>query len=108
MFFVPRFALSFAAVLALGSGVYASDETREPPAKYRLEVDGKAYAIAEGEALKLTGTLTDPTVKLLVEPYREFAHGGVTFLYPRSFTFEADLQDADAKNWTLSGNDFKI
>ena len=42
------------------------------------------------------------------EPHRVFPYGGVAFRYPRAFTFEASLDDADLRSWTLSGNDFKV
>jgi hypothetical protein len=98
-----------AVAIVLGSaGLLIADETIEPPAKYRLEVEGKSYPAVEGEAVKITGTLTNPTVKIVAEPYREFGYGGVSFQYPRAFTFEADVKDKDYKSWILSGNDFKI
>jgi hypothetical protein len=47
-------------------------------------------------------------MKLVAEPYREFGYGGVSFQYPRAFSFEADVKDRENKSWILSGNDFKI
>ena len=85
-----------------------TDETREPPLKYKLLIDGKAYDIVEKEPLKLTGTLKDPTVKLEAEENREFTYGGVSFLYPRGFSFEPDIKDVSCKSWTLTGTDTTV
>jgi hypothetical protein len=101
-----RFVLAMALVSSFG--MVRADDTKEPPVKYRLEVDGKVYPAVEGEAVKITGTLMNPTVKIVAEPFREFGYGGVSFQYPRAFTFEADVKDRDYKSWILSGNDFKI
>jgi hypothetical protein len=103
-----RIALVAVVLLVFTGLVNANDETREPPAKYRLELEGKAHLLTEGEPLKLTGSFNNPTAKILPEPHREFTYGGVSFLYPRAFMFEADLSDPANKQWTLSGNDFKI
>lgn len=105
-------AMGLAAIVAVVLNVavlaQATDETREPSARYRVEMDGKTYAVNEGESLKLTGTFNNPTVTIYDEPYREFSYGGVSFLYPRSFSFEAELKRPGHKNWTLSGKEFKI
>jgi len=84
------------------------DESKEPPIKYILKVGDKSVPITEGESAKIEGKFTNPVVSLTAEPHRVFKFQGVTFKYPRSFTFEADLEDENVKNWTLSGNDFEI
>jgi hypothetical protein len=96
------------AFFVLAATLAGADETREPSLSVRLEIGGKALVLSEGEALRLDGTFTDPTVRLTVEPFRKFAYGGVSFSYPRGFTFEAEITDDGSKTWTLSGNDFKI
>jgi len=101
---VTMLALLFATSIA----ARAADENREPPLKYRCEVGGKIFTLADGEPLKLSGVGADPTITVRPEPFREFPYGGVKFRYPSNFTFEADTADAETKHWTLSGNDFKI
>jgi len=103
-------AFAFLAVVLVSavSSPPTLDETREPPMKYRVEVDGKVFAMAEGESMKLDGTWIDPTIRIVADPHRQFSYGGVSFLYPRGFTFEADVDDADSRSWVLSGNDFTI
>lgn len=105
---LPKTMLAMTFFVALGGVLLAQDESREPPIKYRFEVDGKSYPIKEGEPLKLSGNLTNPTITLHAEPLRDFSYGGIAFSYPRSFTFEASINDPAQKSWTLSGNDFKI
>jgi hypothetical protein len=85
-----------------------ADESIEPTLKYTVKVGEKTITIAEGETVQLEGTLTNPQVSVTPDAYRVFPYQGVSFKYPRSFTFEADFEDPSAKNWTLSGNDFKI
>ena len=106
------FGISLGLLLALplinSAAVRAADESREPPLKYRCEVGGRVFTLAEGEPLKLAGVGADPTITIRPEPFREFPYGGVKFRYPSNFTFEADTADAETKHWTLSGNDFKI
>ena len=99
--------LALALLCGLGCG-NATDETREPPLKYTLEVDGKAHVVEAGEEVQLKGTFTDPKVKLTPAETRLFTYGGVEFQYPAYFAWEADAEEDDYKNWTLSGNDFKI
>ncbi|MFN7733552.1 MAG: hypothetical protein ACK5OB_16770 [Pirellula sp.] len=84
------------------------DESTEPPLKYTLKVGDQSIDINEGETARLEGVFTNPEVTLTTQPFREFTYQGISFRYPSKFVFEADLDDANYKNWTLSGNDFKI
>ena len=86
----------------------AIDESIEPPLTYSIKVGDKTATLSEGETVQLDGTFANPTITVTAQPHRVFPYQGVTFEYPRSFTFEADLEDRNAKNWTLSGNDLKI
>jgi len=86
----------------------AADESVEPPLKYSVKVGGKIATISEGDTVQLDGTFTNPKITVTPHPHRVFPYQGITFKYPRSFMFEADLEDRNAKHWTLSGNDFKI
>ena len=86
----------------------AADESAEPPLKYSVKVGERTVTISEGQTVQLDGTFSNPEITVTAQPYRVFPYQGLTFNYPRSFTFEADLDDRNAKIWTLSGNDFKI
>ncbi len=97
--------------LCVGCGAPANgnpDESKEPPLQFIVTVGNRSVAITEGETVRLDGAYTDPTITVTPQPFRVFRCQGISFKYPRSFTFEADLADPDAKTWTLSGNDFKI
>jgi hypothetical protein len=83
-------------------------ESQEPPLRFNLKLGERTVVITEGETTQLRGKFEDPKVTLVVDPHRVFDFQGVSFQYPRSFGFEADLADPSAKSWTLSGNDFKI
>ena len=105
---IIQFSLTLALLLIAMPGLIAEDETQEPPVRYNLDVDGKLYSIAESIPFKITGSLINPTIKIIAEPTKEFMYGGITFVYPRNFTFEADIKDPNDKNWTLSGTYFSI
>ncbi|MCU0962478.1 MAG: hypothetical protein MUF48_20475 [Pirellulaceae bacterium] len=85
-----------------------TDESKEPPLEFAVIVDDKSVTINEGQTIQLDGTFTNPRISVTPQPYRVFPYQGITFKYPRSFTFEADLADPDAKHWTLTGNDLTI
>ena len=108
-----RYFLLMIAVV-MGQSVLAQnktnrpDESKEPPLKYALRIGDKSIPITEGKTARVDGTFSNPEVTLTAQPHRVFPYRGISFKYPRAFTFEADLDDADYKNWTLSGNDFKI
>lgn len=104
----PLTTLTSLLVPFLCQGAEPLDESKEPPIKYVLQVGEKTIPIKEGESTSLPGTFMNPSIKLTADPFREFAYQDFRFKYPRAFTFEADLADADARNWTLSGNDFKL
>lgn len=107
-------------LLAVGSGPASAgargddvpgapaDESREPPLSYVLEVGGARVPVEEGRAVRLEGTFTDPEVRLEVGAHRTFSYGGISFRYPRSFLFEADVSDPEAKSWTLEGNSLTV
>jgi hypothetical protein len=103
-----------AALLAvLGMGCNAStaagpDESLEPPLEFVVNVGDKSISIGEGKTGQLEGSFTNPKVTVTPQPYRTFPYQGIRFRYPRSFAFEADFSEPDARNWTLSGNDLKI
>ena len=84
------------------------DETSEPPLSFELTLDGDVVTLQDGVPVKLPRNYERPTVKLTVQPYRIFTFQGISFEYPSGFGFEADVDEEHYKNWTLSGNDFKI
>lgn len=101
-------ALVFLLQLPRRSESAAPDESKEPPLTYSVRIGDKSVTTVEGETARFEGTFTNPEVTIAAQQHRMFPYQGVSFKYPRSFTFEADLSDPDAKIWTLSGNDFKI
>jgi len=86
----------------------AADESVEPPMRYSIKVGEKTATLSESETIELEGNFANPKITVTAHPERVFPYQGVQFNYPRSFTFEADLEDQGAKSWTLSGKDFKI
>lgn len=107
--FIPYAAVVVFVFLAFDAGTHMlADENAEPALKYSVKVGDKTVMMAEGETATVEGTFNNPTIKFTAEPYRVFPYQGVTFNYPRSFGFQAELEDPDSKTWTLSGNDFII
>jgi hypothetical protein len=86
----------------------AVDEDREPPLKYTLNINGKTHEINLDTPLQLQGVYRNPRVILTASSIRVFRYGGVRFHYPAAFSWEAEIEGAGDKTWTLSGNDFKI
>lgn len=84
------------------------DESKEPPLRLTLLVNGKSQPLEFNKELKLSGTFKDPTIVVRAASTRRFRYGGVSFEYPANFTWEAELQSKAYRNWTLSGNDSKI
>jgi len=105
------FSLSVAVVISIfhpSSGCSApppikAREAQEPPVRYSLTVGDKTLKLTEGQSVDLDGSFTNPKVTLRAEPTRTFSLHGITFDYPRGYTFEADLSEPAAKTWTLSG-----
>lgn len=84
------------------------DETTEPKLSFTVRVGSTELRLSEGDQLPAKGTFTDPAVSVTVDPERVFTHAGLSFAYPRNFSFEADLSEPHSHSWTLSGNDVKI
>jgi len=95
-------------VLAAAAVHFGEDESREPSREYTLEIDGKAYQLTLDQPVQIEGSFENPEVILGASPVRLFTLGGVEFLYPAYFAWEADLEEPGFKSWTLSGNDFVI
>jgi|LakMenEpi03Aug12_release.lakeMendotaPanAssembly.Ray.scaffolds.fasta_scaffold200626_2 hypothetical protein len=84
------------------------DESQEPPLSFVVKVDDQSLTLGEGETAQIDGAFTNPKVTVTPQPYRVFPYQGVSFKYPRSFAFGADLVDPNEKIWTLSGNDLTV
>jgi hypothetical protein len=93
---------------SLAAAAPPADETREPPLRFRVQIGAASVTLAEGEPGALRGQFVDPVVSVTPEPFRVFELAGISFRYPRAFTFEADVEDPSLKSWTLSGNDLRI
>jgi hypothetical protein len=94
-------------ILTLHFTVFAA-ENIEPPLGYTLIINGVEKRVILGSDLQIQGNFTNPTIKIVPDKEREFLHGGFSFKYPSYFTFESDIESDKYKNWTMSGNDFKI
>jgi hypothetical protein len=93
-------------VLAGAVAAPAGDESREPPLLFSVSVGAVTVPATEGEAVSVAGTFQDPRVTVRPEPHRLFPYGGVSFHYPRGFTFEADLDDPAAIVHSIHGFGF--
>ena len=85
-----------------------ADETKEPPLKLTLFVNGKPYPVEFGQQQKLTGQFKNPTIVVRAAETRRFSYGGISFEYPANFTWEAEIEGKAYRCWTISGNDSKI
>src|SRR5690349_4597241 len=72
----------------------ADDETKEPKLGFTVRVGSTELHLSEGDQLPAKGTFTDPSVSVTVDPERVFTHAGLSFAYPRNFSFEAELDGA--------------
>jgi hypothetical protein len=95
------------ASVSSGQGPKALDPTSEPPVQYVLRVGDQEFPLELDAETVLPVRFDQPSVRLTAKPHRVFPHAGVTLLYPRAFTFEADI-DGDQSVWTLSGNNATI
>ena len=75
---------------------------------YTLKIGNKTISLQDGQTVRVEGFYQNPEITLIVEPYNLFSCDDVRFKYPREFIYEADLEQAYVKSWTLSGNDCKI
>ena len=83
-------------------------EDQEPPQIFYLEFDGKKVPIELNKPLGTEALRGSKTFTLRVEPYRVFRHAGLSFQYPREYTFENDHTNPGVSLWTLSGPDCLI
>ena len=73
-----------------------------------LESDGKRIPIELDKPFGLEALSGKKTATLRAEPYRVFQYAGLSFRYPRGFSFEANLENRGVSLWTLDGNDVVI
>lgn len=99
--------IMFAVLICIPESCFAADETQEPQLQYKIRLQDKEFPLRIGEKISIKGNFVNPTIELEAAPYKHFTYGEVAFDYPASFTWEAAL-DGELRNWTLSGNDFKI
>ncbi|HPI53553.1 MAG TPA: hypothetical protein PLU10_02605 [Chitinophagaceae bacterium] len=78
------------------------DYTKPPKSNYEAEINGKVYAIKEGEELVINEVLDHPKVKVREASTREFNNGIVRFKFSNFYAFEFEEQTG-FKNWTLNG-----
>jgi hypothetical protein len=108
----PLTDLLFVTLLACAPiAASAADQPKgdqEPPQIFYLEFDGKKVPIELDKPFPTEALEGTRSVTLRVEPFRVFRHGGLSFHYPREYTFEADHTTPGLALWTLSGNDCVI
>ena len=80
-----------------------SDENAEPERAFTLMVDGQEVALQPGIEVHLEGKFENPTVKLELGATRHFRYGGISFEYPASFVWEADVSNPSFRMWTMDG-----
>jgi hypothetical protein len=94
--------------IAVGTFCFAMDEGQEPPLKFTMEINGQQHELVLDKAVTLAGDYKNPKVVLRASANRLFTYGDITFQYPSSFVWEAEIESKNERTWTLSGNDFKI
>ena len=85
-----------------------SKEDQEPPQIFYLESDGNKIPIELNKPFGTQILQGKKTATLRVEPFRVFRYAGLSFRYPREYTFEADHTHPGLSLWTLQGNDCLI
>lgn len=83
-------------------------ESIEPPLGYSLQVGNESISLREGQPVQLTGTFVNPQVKLSSDDFRTFPYAGLSFRYPKDFSFEADFTNPDLRQWSLDGQNCVI
>ena len=80
------------------------EDAKEPPAVFSVEAGGKTVSAELDKAFELDTPGGKTTVKIRLEPYRQFSRAGLSFKYPTKFLFEADLDTKGVVIWTLEGS----
>lgn len=79
----------------------------EPPLILEVKSKNKTQYFVENQSKKWQGIAKESETTISVYDWKLFPHNNLSFEYPRTYTFEADLA-ITSDIWTLSGNDFKI
>jgi hypothetical protein len=87
---------------------FGHDEAKEPAQELTLLINGSPHPIVVDKELKMEGQFENPTIVLQASSTRTFPYAGINFKYPAGFSWEADIENEDSKNWTLTGNDTTI
>ena len=96
-----RLSSALVAAALLLAVAFAGEDT-EPPQLFTLDVDGVATAVRLDEPFTVKIGDRDVPMTLRVAEHRVFDATGVSFRYPRHFTFEYE-KDVFATIWTLEG-----
>ncbi|MGE3806498.1 MAG: hypothetical protein AB7K24_17665 [Gemmataceae bacterium] len=96
--------LGSVAVPQLAGQAPKKKETKEPPQIFYLEFNGKKIPVELDKPIKTDAFGGANAVTLRVEPYRVFPYGGLSFHYPREYSFEVSIED-EVSSWTLDGTD---
>lgn len=107
-----RRIVAVAASVGCGIGAVPADddpvdESKVPPVRYTLQIGDQQIEIREGQPVSLSGSFTNPELKLKAEPHRVFPYRGLSFEYPRDYTFEYE-RDPFSATWTVAGTDYTV
>jgi len=109
--FKPLTALLIVTLLVCAPAASTAEEPKEdqePPQIFYLEFDGKKVPLELNKPLGTEVLRGSKTFTLRVEPYRVFRHAGLSFRYPREYTFGNDHSTPGVSIWTMSGPDCLI
>jgi len=81
---------------------------KEPPLNFVLKIGEREYKMEEGKAVELDAVKDKSKAKIVVGKSRTFPYAGIEFEYPSYFSYEAEVTDPDAKNWSLDGIDLLV
>ncbi len=98
-------------IMALGQLTFAQegsegkkkDYTKEEKPSFVIKIDGKEYAVKEGEEIKVG----DSEISVELAKEKQFDNGIYSFKYSNHFSFEYEGEPG-YQNWTLDGNNFTI
>jgi hypothetical protein len=95
------------SVSACGQGAKPPGD-QEPPLVLYFESHGRRIPIELDKPFGVEALSGMKTATLRTEPYRVFPYAGLSFRYPRTYTFAASFETQGASIWTLKGGKFLI
>lgn len=106
-------AVALTGLAAIGAPAPAdspksSRSTNEPPLVLFLETGGKKIPVEIDRPFPVEAVKDGTPAVLRIAEHREFRFGGLTFRYPRDFTYEVETGDEGLLTWTLSGRDTTV